>query len=162
MTDKPFLDRFNAKWVENRESGCWDWIAAKAGKGYGEIKATKSRRYLYAHRVSWEMANGPLPAGMSVLHRCDNPGCVNPAHLFIGSSADNAQDMAAKDRHLKGERNTQSKLTEQDILKIYQLSDGGMVQHRIAKLVGVGQMTVCRILRGERWRHVFESQRRGK
>lgn len=162
MVDEGLRKRFNAKWREDRKTGCWVWTGALAGRGYGEIKGTRSRFYLYAHRLSWELAFGSIPEGQSVLHRCDNPACVNPTHLFLGSTADNLQDMAAKGRHLFGERNAQAKMTEGDVLRIYRLSDEGWSQKRIAGEIGVGQMTVCRVLRGERWRHIFERERRGK
>lgn len=160
MIDDGLKERFNAKWVE-AENGCWLWTGAKAGIGYGEIKATRSRHYLYAHRISWELAYGPIPAGMYVLHRCDVPACVNPAHLFLGDGADNQRDMARKNRHLFGERNAQAKMTEADVLRIYELSDAGMSQKRIGAVIGVGQMTVCRVLRGERWAHLHRRERRG-
>ena len=82
---------------------CWLWTAAKNKKGYGTIQMGSqrdgTRRPRMAHRVVWEMLNGPIPQGMLVLHHCDNPACVNPAHLWLGTAKDNSQDMIAKHRH---------------------------------------------------------------
>ncbi len=90
-----------------------------------------------------------------VCHRCDNRLCGNPAHLFLGSGGDNLQDMKRKGRHLYGERNTEAKLTTEQVLQIYALGKTGLSQKKIAAQFGIGQMTVCRILRGERWNHLY-------
>jgi hypothetical protein len=88
------LERF---WRKVRKTdGCWEWTASFRGLGYGQIKV--NQKMLYAHRVSWEMANGPIPDGLCVLHHCDNPPCVNPDHLFLGTQADNMRDKVRKNR----------------------------------------------------------------
>lgn len=86
--------------VEKTDAGCWNWRGSVNTHGYGQIRAA-SGEYTTAHRVSWELTNGPIVDGLWVLHRCDNPRCVRPDHLFLGTPADNAQDMYAKkrDRH---------------------------------------------------------------
>lgn len=162
MIPEILVDRFNAKWREDPITGCWMWTASTAGKGYGQIRAPKDRgRPLYAHRLSWEIHRGPIPDGLLVCHRCDTPLCVNPAHLFLGTPGDNLQDMAAKDRHLCGERNAKAKLTEADVLRIYALSDAGLTAPQIAERIGLVQKNaVVTILRGTSWRHVFERSRR--
>ena len=76
---------------------CWLWLAGKNKDGYGKVKI--HGRSLQAHRVSWEIHHGPIPAGLNVLHRCDNPACVNPAHLFVGTALDNNRDRDAKGRN---------------------------------------------------------------
>jgi hypothetical protein len=106
------------------------------------------------------MHKGPIPKGILVCHECDNPLCVNPDHLFLGTELVNLQDMAAKGRHLFGERNAQAKLTEKKVHAIHDAAARGVSQHKLAKRFGVGQMTIGRILRGERWRHIFEARRR--
>lgn len=96
----PLADRFWPK--VNKTLTCWLWTGAQQG-GYGEMSAgRRGEQPLRAHRVSWELAFGPIPAGLFVLHNCptgDNPLCVNPAHLFLGDAEANAKDMKAKGRH---------------------------------------------------------------
>lgn len=146
--------RFDANRVLDPASGCWLWTASTAGKGYGQIKVPRERRQVYAHRLSWLLYRGPLRKGRHVLHRCDNPRCVNPDHLFIGSPKANARDMAAKGRHLFGERNARSKLTAANVVAIRRLVAGGAPQREIGSLFGVSQITVSRIARRQRWAHV--------
>lgn len=153
--------RFNAKWRKDK-SGCWIWTASTAGKGYGQFRLPGTRKNVYAHRMSWELRNGPVPAGKLVCHECDNPICVNPAHLFLGDAEINLKDMAAKGRHLYGERNAQAKLTERKVKAIHNAAAKGESQRSIADRFGVGAMTVNRILKGTRWRHAFEARRRKK
>lgn len=87
-------DRF---WMKvNKTDGCWLWTAATFAYGYGIFRV--DGRNQYAHRVAWELTNGPIPDGLSCLHRCDVPGCVNPDHLFLGTQGDNARDRNAKGR----------------------------------------------------------------
>jgi hypothetical protein len=161
MIDETLIKRFREKVEKGRANDCWNWTASTAGKGYGQLKLPGTRRQVYAHRLSYEIHIGPVPDGILVLHTCDNPRCVNPKHLFLGTSGDNLTDMAQKGRHLYGERNKQHRLTEAKVNAIFDLSERGWVQHRIAAKFSVGQMTVCRILRGERWKHVY-LKRRGK
>ena len=79
---------------------CWLWTAGTNGHGYGAFHPGPGRRGMgKAHRISWTIANGPIPDGLGVLHRCDNPPCVNPAHLFLGTDQENHRDMDAKGRH---------------------------------------------------------------
>lgn len=98
-------DRFWSK-VDTSDGlfGCWIWTASRFTKrgGYGQFHEWPKVRY--AHRVAWELTHGPIPDGMVVMHACDNPPCVNPQHLSLGTIADNAQDMVAKGRSLKGAR----------------------------------------------------------
>lgn len=82
-------------------AGCWPW-KGNLTRGYGRVNIGRIKAK--PHRVAWEMANGPIPAGMFVLHRCDNPACVNPAHLAIGTHDDNMADMVTRGRSNRGER----------------------------------------------------------
>lgn len=148
-------DSFQGKYEVDEKTGCWLWTASLAGKGYGQIRIPGTRRNAYAHRLSYELGKGPIPKGMQVCHECDTPRCVNPEHLFLGTQKDNLTDMADKKRHLFGERNAKAKLTEEQVHGIHEMRVSGESQASIAARYGVGQMTVCRILSGERWKHVF-------
>lgn len=92
----PLAERFWAK--VDKSGNCWTWTAFKNPKGYGLMGHVQADGNQMAHRVSWVMANGEIPAGMLVLHRCDNPSCVRPDHLFLGTAQDNADDMMRKGR----------------------------------------------------------------
>ncbi len=93
--------RFNKKYVINEVTDCWEWTAALNNIGYGMFRWT-SNKMRTAHRVSYELFNGPIPIGLAVCHSCDNPKCVNPAHLWAGTLKQNAEDMVAKGRNGRG------------------------------------------------------------
>ena len=109
-------ERFWAKVRKGDPDECWIWIASKGGHGYGTFRADKDT-VTKAHRFSWELHNGKIPKGMMVLHRCDIPLCVNPAHLFIGNHTDNMQDMMIKCRHKK-DTNVPDHLVAESVLKL--------------------------------------------
>jgi hypothetical protein len=128
----------------NDENGCWEIQGYLDKDGYGEVAHKK------AHRVSYEIFVGEIPPSMLVCHKCDNPKCCNPEHLFVGTPKDNAADMMRKGRKDPrfGERNTQNKLTEQQALEIYNSRD---TQRLIALQYGIDQSTVSYIKSGKLW-----------
>ena len=97
---KSLAERFHEKFIVNEGSGCWEWQASRNKKGYGTICDENGRkgRSLLAHRASYEMFIGPIPAGLFVMHKCDNPRCVNPYHLKTGTAQENSTDMTDKSR----------------------------------------------------------------
>jgi len=135
---------------------CLEWTANRNRLGYGLFQISgKSER---AHRVAWEMANGPIPPGLCVLHRCDNPPCVNSEHLFLGTHTDNMHDMFAKGRGIvaraRGEQNGSAKLTEEKVRRIFQLRREGWMQARLALEFGVSETSITLILSRKRWAHL--------
>jgi hypothetical protein len=150
--------RFLKGFDKGQEDECWEWKFSRIGKGYGQFKNTECGNY--AHRFSYLLHNGPITDGLYVMHTCDNRLCVNPNHLKLGTCADNLQDMKNKDRHLRGERNAKSKLTESQVIEIHELHEQGMSTHKLAKRFNIGQMTAWRIVNGHRWEHIYK-QRHG-
>ena len=95
----PLAVRFEQKYITEPNTGCWIWIAALSNKGYGKIgRGMRQDGHEPAHRISWELNYGPIPEGLHVLHKCDNPPCVNPNHLFLGTHGDNMRDSVTKGR----------------------------------------------------------------
>lgn len=141
-----FEQRF---WSKVDKSGdCWLWKGSRFWSGYGAFELNgKVQR---AHRVAWELTFGSIPDELQVLHYCDNPPCVNPEHLWLGTKADNSADMAKKDRVAYGEAQGSSKLKATEVVRIRKLA-GSMAQRPLARLFGVNQSQVCRIIQREQW-----------
>ncbi len=144
--------------------GCWLWTHLSTnGYGYGQIWSNGYNRLLLAHRVSWELHHGPIPEGMSVLHHCDVPRCVNPAHLFLGHQIDNMNDMRRKKRGHDGYRvkpdngvkNVNAKLTDADIPVIRSRRANGESLGRIAKDYRVWKQTIHQVVTRSPWKHVL-------
>ena len=149
-------DRFDEKYIPEPNTGCWLWTGYADPVGYGRIRDDGPK---LAHRVSWELHNGPIPEGgghhgVCVLHSCDQPFCVNPDHLFLGSNADNQADKAKKGRAVCGSKISLSKLTESDVSEIKRLLSEGWKQIDCANLFGVSDSTVWCIKENRTWRHV--------
>lgn len=152
--------RFWSK-VDRRESdACWLWQASDNGK-YGQIVIRLNGRmyHLHAHRVAWELTHGPIPDGLFVCHTCDIPRCVNPAHLFLGTQADNMADMVAKGRARAlpppptiGEKHPQAKLTWRDVREMRQLRAQGWTLQALADRFGVTLSNVGLIVTGKTWK----------
>jgi HNH endonuclease len=131
-------------WSKVDKSGeCWLWTACRHVDGYGSFNLNKKN--MRAHRLSWEMENGKIPAGLCVLHRCDVRLCVRPSHLFLGTKADNTQDMIKKGRH--GAPGL--KLSDRDVEEMRTLR-GKLDAREIAQRFGVHRSYVDMVLRGER------------
>lgn len=136
--------------VDRRNSdACWLWLAYRDTNGYGWV--AHNRRKTGAHRVAWELTNGPILDGQHVLHRCDNPGCVNPDHLFLGTHGDNMADMREKLRHPYGSNCSWAKLTENDVRRIRK---DGRVLREIADEFNTTAQNISLIKQRARWRHV--------
>lgn len=160
--DEGFLRRFESKVIRGAPGECHMWVGfrepGRDGRPwYGKIKLTRSRANISAHRAAYEIDNGPVPEGMQVLHRCDNPGCVNPAHLEIGTQLKNVLDAHARGRaaHLKGIRNGRARLSEQDVLDIRREFTGSPDHKRVlAARYSVSEATIHDIGRRNTWRHL--------
>ena len=148
---KALIERFRDKTIPAEDSDCLLWVGGKDGKGYGAIKVNGKQQI--ASRLAWEIVNGRIPEEVCVLHKCDNPACVNVEHLFLGTQADNVKDMVSKghQRGASGETNGNSKLTADDILNIKQ--DSGTLSE-IARKYGVSFQHISSIKRGGSWKHV--------
>ena len=146
-------ERFEDKCELVTESGCWLWLAYVDRNGYGQIQVDKKTRY--AHQVSYELYVGPITEWMHVLHKCDNPCCVNPYHLFLGTHSDNIADIMKKGRSPKGVKNGHAKLVESQIIKIrQQYETGNYSQRDLARKYNTAQHNISRIASGKRWAHV--------
>lgn len=137
---------------------CWPLTGSRQPRGYGHFYPA-SKVNLYAHRVAWEIANNAgVPAGFHVMHACDNPACVNPAHLSVGTHSDNMRDMIRKDRAARaapaGEDHHNAKLTSEKVVEIVRRAEAGDSQRTIARAFGVTRGTVQHVLKGRHWKSV--------
>lgn len=153
IVNERFADRFWAKVDPTGE--CWEWMAHRNNHGYGQFTVQKGVFYT-AHNVSYALTHGPIPAGMNICHRCDNPPCVNPDHLFIGTQSDNAHDMFAKGRAIRtrGTDRHNAVLTE-DVVRA--IRNAGRYRGLIKDLsseYGVSTTTIRAVRTGKKWRHV--------
>lgn len=143
--------------VKVRRNGCWEWTGALSNKGYGRFRIGK-KLYL-PHRVVYELTYGKIDKDKEICHKCDNPLCVNPTHLFMGTHSDNMKDCFKKGRlvipinNRKGEQVGNSKLKDADILKIREL-DKTMYRKDIAKLYDVHGTQISRCLNGISFKHI--------
>ena len=144
-----FLDK-----VIKRDDGCWEWTGATGQNGYGHFKV--EGRMLFAHRVAYEIWNGPIPLNFCVRHKCDVTKCVNPAHLETGTHQDNMNDMKERGRQasLKGQQNGRSKLTEDDVREIKILLEFDFSCKELSNRFNVDDNTIWKIKRSKSWVHV--------
>lgn len=168
-------------------TGCWWWMGAYNRAGYGRthvIPEPNVVQHLLAHRVAWQLANGPIPRGLLVRHRCDHPECVNPDHLLLGTDADNIRDRETRGRTARGERSgsrvhpdrlargdrngarlhperwrrgegvNTCKLTAAKVTEIRRLAARGVATGKLVRRFGVNQQSVWNIVHRHTWKHV--------
>lgn len=150
----PPADRLEARSTPIPFSGCRIYTGGAVPRGYGVLSVNGRQRY--AHRVSWELQNGPIPDGMHVLHSCDVPACINPDHLFLGTDADNVSDKMSKGRHVAahGVRAGSAKLTEKDVCDIrgmYVRNSRQFGTTALGARYGVDPSTICTIVNRKTW-----------
>lgn len=151
--------------------GCWEWRGVKSRTGYGKFHTPRiqgtERKPIHAHRFSYEVNFGPIPEGLFVLHKCDNPACTRPDHLWVGSIADNVRDSMAKGRNSppprppkhfantenfkRGSEHYAARLTANQVHEIRRSTERGV---DLAARLGVAQTTISMIRRGRTWRHL--------
>lgn len=153
---RPLIDRFFDGVGRKLPNGCIPWSRSTKNGWHGQIgKGGHACRMLVASRVAYELMVGPIPKGLSVLHRCDNPLCINPTHLFLGTQTDNMADMTSKGRRAKGEQCRQAKLTADLVRSIRHRSEAGEAHLSISKDLGISKSSVYLIVLRKRWKHVL-------
>ena len=164
-THEPVETRFWARVAQGE--GCWLWTGERNARGYGRFYPRWKAQY-YAHRYSWELHNGPIPDGLYVCHRCDNPSCVRPDHLFLGTQRTNIQDALAKGRlartvdfcenngaRMRGSGNPMATLSEADVRAIRErYKAGGITQSQLAAEYGVSRPHISIVVRRIVWGHL--------
>lgn len=152
MTAKVFTQ------VVRTPSGCLEWTGARAKSGYGSVRLPVNR-FESAHRIAYRAAYGSIPDGMVVMHKCDNPPCMEPTHLTLGTHADNALDMVRKGRARPGEPRRgpdwlppRFSVEQVESLRA-EYAEGGITYERMAEREGVSTVTIARLVRGDSYRH---------
>lgn len=153
MTQEAFKNGLGALYDPIPFSGCWIWLGGTRRKGYGIVNINgKSQQ---AHRASYQISVGEIPQGLCVCHTCDNPPCVNPKHLFIGTHAENRRNAATKGRLPRGENHSQAKLLKEDVIAIVKLLALGKSHSVIGKRFEVSAAMIGHINRRENWVHIL-------
>lgn len=144
------VDKKSAPIKNKRLGRCWLWIGAKDRNGYGVVRI--GGKNYSAHRLSWEWANNQkIPDGMVLIHLCDEPSCVKPSHLTIGTQINNIEDRVKKNRSARGQQNGKARLTEKDVKLIKKLRGRGMTESSIAELLEVSRSAVANVLHHRSW-----------
>jgi len=138
--------------VKKTES-CWAWTGRCTEFGYGQFKDMRTYKTVLAHRFSYEIHKGPIPKGLCVLHHCDNPPCVNPDHLFLGTHKDNTQDAAKKQRMAYGEKHNKTTILKKDVEYIRNAFPKTPV-HQLASQFNVCRQTIYNITHYKTWAHI--------
>lgn len=150
MPRPALIERFWAK--VNKTETCWVWTASTRPGGYGQFMVWQGQ-LVAAHRLSWEMVHGPVPVGLCVLHKCDNPPCVRPEHLFLGTAKDNIHDMIKKGRRKigsqkRGADSQHAKLSAKQVIDLRRLwNEGHLTIPALARRFGVGCATISSVAR---------------
>jgi hypothetical protein len=143
--------RFWEKVRIGKPGECWEWQASLKNNGYGQFGL--NGRVMGSHRASYIMNFGEIPARLDVCHKCDNPKCVNPNHLFLGTRSDNMQDCSSKGRIARGETVSSSKLTELQVIEIHSLKGSASLSN-VARTYNVSTATIICIWHGKTWKHL--------
>ena len=145
------LNRFWSKANKISPNDCWEWIGSRTIKGYGLFCI--EGKNMRAHRLSWQVANGEIPEGLCVCHHCDNPSCVNPNHLFLGTNQDNTKDRVRKGRSAFGVKHGRSMLNETKVrvIRAYYPSISAV---QLAKIFGMARSSIGKVVRRETWTHI--------
>jgi len=166
--NRSLKEYFEDKFIPEPNSGCWLWLGALDHDGYGSFYVKRNVEPK-AHRFSYELYCEPIPENLSVLHKCDNPCCVNPDHLFVGTQDDNMKDMKNKGRHrnpeinglklhpekaARGEKVNTAKLTEKDCYKVVEYYKQGYTQKQISEIYNVHYTTIGGVINGRYWKHL--------
>jgi hypothetical protein len=142
--------------VQHTASGCWEYTGCRNDKGYGQLYDGSSRK-ISAHRASWAVHRGPIPDGLCVCHHCDNPSCVNPDHLFLGTKKDNFDDMWDKGRqakHIGVQNRNSAKLDPEKVREIRRLAAAGKRPKDLAVQFDTHVVNIRLIIRGKTWKGV--------
>jgi hypothetical protein len=149
----PIEQRLWPRVNRNGPNGCWIWTGGKGRRGYGRIQHEGRTRA--AHCVAYELTHGPIENDLLVCHTCDNPPCVNPAHLFLGTAKDNTQDALRKGRMTHGEKQWTAKLTAEAVIEIRHLyAQHAMGARALSKRFGVCETNIWCIVKRETWKHL--------
>lgn len=141
--------RFWEKVSKTNQHECWVWTASSTGVGYGGFRLNGKTQK--AHRLAWTESNGPIPEGLNVCHRCDNRRCCNPAHMFLGTHADNARDRNMKGRQMKGRGSPLAKLSEEAVRDIRSSPLG---HKKLAEKYRVAPSLIISVRQRKAWRHI--------
>jgi hypothetical protein len=139
-----------------KTTDCWKWKKMPLPNGYNRL-LVRDKTFFLAHRVSWMITYGLIPKNTFILHKCDNPGCTNPEHLFLGTPKDNSQDMIKKGRHNpnKGQLHYNVKLKDENVIKIKELISQGISQNKLGKMFNVSPSAIQNIADGKTWKHLL-------
>ncbi len=134
---------------------CWLWTGRLCGRGYPIFDVyVKRSRHVRGHRFAWALSNGSSAGNLFVCHHCDNPACVRPDHLFLGTNDDNQADSVGKGRHVHGIRVKNHRLSNEKVVEIRRLAALGWKKSEIAKVYGVQRTTIRDAVNGRSWQHV--------